>query len=116
MIVLNKLTNELFDEMMRRGDINEWTSPKFMSIQISRRWRRFDACHWSRPPLHLTREFIEGLHRDDPCRSFARQFSEREEHAADIIIDAALAMRALGCKNIEQCVKDRLAWRMRHRD
>lgn len=116
MIVLNKLTNELYAEMMRRGDINEHTSPRFMSIQVSRRWRRFDACHWSRPPLHLTRDFVASLHRDDPSRSYERQFSEREEHAADIIIDAALAMKATGCKNIEQCVKDRLAYRMRHKD
>ena len=44
--------------------------------------------------------------------TYEKEFSEREELAADIIIDTALAMRQLGCKNIEQAIKDRIAWRL----
>ena len=116
MITLNKLTQELHDELTRRGDINKATSPRAMSVRVSRGWRRMDACPWRRPPLHLTREFVEELHRDDACPTYCHEFSEREEHAADIIIDTALALRQLGCKNVEQVVKDRIAWRMRHED
>jgi len=116
MITLNKLTADLHAAMTGRGEINEYTSPRAMSIQISRRWRRFDACHPSRPPLHLTRSFVDARHRDDPCGTAEHEFGEREEHAADIIIDTALALRQAGCRNIEQLVKDRIAWRMRRKD
>jgi hypothetical protein len=85
-----------------------------MSIRISTRWRRFDACDWRKPPLHLTNDFVEKEHLDDPCSNWEHEFSEREERAADIIIDTALALEQQGCKNIEQLVKDRLSWRMRH--
>ena len=87
-----------------------------MSIRVSRDWRRMDACHWKKPPLHLTSDFVVPLHVDDACPTFEREFSEREELAADIIIDVALALRQLGCKNIEQVIKDRIAWRLRHRE
>ena len=53
---------------------------------------------------------------DDACPTYETEFSEREELAADIIIDVALALRQLGCKNIEQVIKDRIAWRLRHRE
>lgn len=116
MITLNKLTKELHDEMTRRDEINELTSPRAMSIRVSRDWRRMDACHWNRPPLHLTPEFVAEQHADDACTTYEKEFSEREELAADIIIDTALALRQLGCKNIEQVIKDRIAWRFMHKD
>lgn len=116
MITLNKLTKELHDEMTRRDEINELTSPRAMSIRVSRDWRRMDACHWNRPPLHLTPEFVAEQHADDACQTYEKEFSEREELAADIIIDTALALRQLGCKNIEQVIKDRIAWRLMHKD
>ena len=116
MITLNKLTKELHDEMTRRDEINELTSPRAMSIRVSRDWRRMDACHWNRPPLHLTTEFVAEQHADDACPTYEKEFSELEELAADIIIDTALALRQLGCKNIEQVIKDRIAWRLRHKD
>ena len=116
MITLNKLTKELHDEMLRRDEITPSTSPRAMSIRVSRDWRRMDACHWKKPPLHLTSDFVVPLHVDDACPTYGREFSEREELAADIIIDVALALRQLGCKNIEQVVKDRIAWRLRHRE
>lgn len=116
MITLNKLTKELHDMMLRMGEINAQTSPRAMSIRVSRDWRRMDACHWSRPPLHLTREFVDAQHADDACPTYEHEFSEREELAADIIIDTALALRQLGCGDIEQVIKDRIAWRLRHKD
>jgi len=116
MITLNKLIKSLHSELMRRKDINRQTSPRAMSIRISRRWRRFDACSWRKPPLHLNEKFVENEHREDACQNWEREFTEREEHAADIIIDTALALEQQGCKNIEQLVKDRLSWRMRHGD
>jgi len=114
MITLNKLIKSLHQDLMRRQEINRHTSPRAMSIRISTRWRRFDACDWRRPPLHLTKGFVEKEHNGDPCTNWEHEFSEREERAADIIIDTALALEQQGCKNIEQLVKDRLSWRMRH--
>ena len=116
MITLNKLTKVLLEEMMARGEVTPATSPRAMSIRISRDWRRMDACHWNRPPLHLTPEFVAEQHADDACPTYETEFNEREELAADIIIDTALALRQLGCKNIEQVIKDRIAWRLRHKD
>ncbi len=116
MITLNKLTKELHEEMMRREELNRFTSPRAMSIRISRDWRRMDACNPNRPPLHLTSGFVVPLHEDDACQTYETEFTEREELAADIIIDTALALRQLGCRNIEQAVKDRIAWRLRHRE
>jgi len=116
MITLNKLTKELLDELMARKEVSPATSPRAMSIRISRSWRRFDACHHSRPPLHLTRDFVESQHSDDACPTYVPEFTEREELAADIIIDACLALRQQGCKNVEQVIKDRLAWRLTHQD
>ena len=102
--------------MTRRDEINSHTSPRAMSIRISRDWRRMDACHWTRPPLHLTPDFVDAQHADDACPTYEHEVSEREELAADIIIDTAVALRQLGCKNIEQVIKDRIAWRLRHKD
>ena len=116
MITLNKLIKLLHHDVTRRGEINGTTSPRAMSIRISTRWRRFDACDWRKPPLHLTRHFVEKEHADDACDNWEHEFTEREERAADIIIDTALALRQLGCKNIEQVIKDRIAWRLRHKD
>lgn len=116
MITLNKLTKELLNEMMARDEVTPTTSPRAMSIRVSRSWRRYDACHPSRPPLHLTREYVESLHCDDACKTYETEFSEREELAADIIIDAALALEQEGCGNIEQVIKDRMAWRLAHKD
>lgn len=116
MIKLNKLTKALLDRKKERGEVNGNTSPRAMSIRVSRSWRRFDATPVSRPPLHLTSDFVEEQHKDDACKTYTPEFSEREEHAADIIINAALALRQQGCKNIEQVIKDRIAWRLAHKD
>lgn len=116
MITLNKLTKELLNELMARDEVTPTTSPRAMSIQVSKAWRRYDACHHSRPPLHLTRDFVEDQHKDDACPTYEREFSEREELAADIIINTCLALRQQGCKNVEQVIKDRIAWRLTHKD
>lgn len=116
MIKLNKLTKALLDRKKERGEVNGNTSPRAMSIRVSRSWRRFDATPVSRPPLHLTSDFVEDQHKDDACKTYEKEFSEREELAADIIINAALALRQQGCKNIEQVIKDRIAWRLAHKD
>lgn len=116
MIKLNKLTKALLDRKKERGEVAENTSPRAMSIRVSASWRKFDACPVSRPPLHLTSDFVEEQHRDDACKTYTHEFSEREELAADIIINAALALRQQGCKNIEQVIKDRIAWRLTHKD
>ena len=58
MIKLNKLTKALLDRKKERGEVNGNTSPRAMSIRVSRSWRRFDATPVSRPPLHLTSDFV----------------------------------------------------------
>ena len=116
MIKLNKLIKGLLDVKKERGEVAENTSPRAMSIRVSASWRKFDACPVSRPPLHLTHDFVEEQHKDDACKTYTPEFSEREELAADIIINAALALRQQGCKHIEQVIKDRIAWRLAHKD
>ena len=93
MIKLNKLIKGLLDVRKERGKMAENTSPRAMSIRVSASWRKYDA-----------------------CKTYTPEFSEREELAADIIINAALALRQQGCKNIEQVIKDRIAWRLTHKD
>lgn len=112
MITLNKLVTLLHKAMSDKGEVNSGTSPRAMSIRISRDWRRYDACSPSAPPLHLTREYVELLHLGDACKTYEKEFSEREELAADIIIDACLALEQSGCRNIEQVIKDRISWRL----
>lgn len=115
MITLNKLIKTLHAMHLSRGVINDRTSPRAMSIKVSQRWRRFDSCPAAAPPKCLTRDFVENEHKDDACPTYEHQFSEREELAADIIIDTAIALSQQGCKNIEQLVKDRIAWRLGHK-
>jgi hypothetical protein len=102
--------------MKSRDEVTPQTSPRAMSIRVSRSWRRYDACPPQKPPLHLTPDFVESQHRNDACPTYEKEFSEREELAADIIIDACLALRQQGCRNIEQVIKDRIAWRLEHKD
>lgn len=116
MITLNKLTKELCKVMRERGEYNEHTSPRLFSILISRSWRRFDKCPPKAPPKHLNREFVEPEHAADACTNWEHEWPERMEHAADIIIDAAVALEQLGCKSIEQLIRDRAAWRSAHKD
>jgi len=116
MITLNKLVKELLACMKSRDEVTPQTSPRAMSIRVSRSWRRYDACPPQKPPLHLTPDFVESQHCNDACATYEKEFSEREELAADIIIDACLALRQQGCRNIEQVIKDRIAWRLAHKD
>jgi len=117
MITLNRLIGQLYDKMVEDREVSPYgTSHKAMSIAISAKWRAMDGCKPGSPPLHLTRGFVEGEHRDDPCKTYTTEFGEREELSADIIIWTALAMRHLGCENIEQAIKDRIAWLMEHGD
>lgn len=116
MITLNKLTKELCKVMRERDEYNDFTSPKLFSIQVSRRWRRFDACPPSAPPRQLDRDFVESEHTGDTVSNWVHEWPERMEHAADIIIDTAVALERLGCANIEQLIRDRMAWRSAHKD
>lgn len=115
MITLNKLIRTLHAMQMCNGSINDRTSPKAMSIKVSQRWRRFDACPVKAPPKSLTADFVENQHLEDACPTYEHEFTEREELAADIIIDTAMALAQQGCRNIEQLVKDRIAWRLEHK-
>ena len=115
MITLNKLIKTLHAMHLQSGNINDRTSPRAMSIKVSQRWRRFDSCPVAAPPKHLTEDFVVNQHLEDACTTYEHQFSEREELAADIIIDAAMALAQQGCRNIEQLVKDRIAWRLEHK-
>lgn len=112
MITLNKLVKALHKAMADKGEVNGGTSPRAMSIRVSRSWRRYDAFHPDRPPLNLNREYVRSLHQNEPRRTYEPEFSEREELASDIIIDACLALEQEGCGNIEQVIKDRIEWRL----
>lgn len=116
MITLNKLIKTLYSAKVLRKELNDQTSPRAMSIKVSQRWRRFDSCPVKAPPLHLTRDFCDSQHAADACPTYEHQFGMREEFAADIIIDTCLALQHQGCRNVEQLVKDRIAWRLQHKD
>lgn len=86
-ITLNKLAIRCEKIAIASGKITPTSSARESLFEISRYWRRLcDATAFK-----LAAE---------------RKWSEREEMAAGVIVSAVTYLRRIGCKNIEQLLKD----------
>lgn len=89
MITLNTLAKKCFEIALKRKKIVETTSPKTVVLAISSEWRELAEA---------------GKERSNHIPSW----SEREEEAADVIIATLTYLERIGCKNIEQLLKDKV--------
>lgn len=86
-ITLNKSAIRCEEIALASGKIAPNSSAQPLLYDISRNWRKLlDA---------------SGFKSDNPG-----PWSEREELASDVIISALAYLRRIGCKNIEQLLKD----------
>lgn len=91
MITLNRLAGKCRETALRRHKITVHSSHRGLAIGISAEWRELmDAA--DRPSPHIG------------------GWSEREEEAADIIISAVTYLECIGCRDIEQLIKDKVAY------
>lgn len=97
MITLNKLAKKCFDIAMRRGKINECTSGRAIIMAISAEWREL---------MEATKYRSEHLPK----------YSQREEEAADVIISTLTYLKRIGCKDIEQLIKDKVEFNEKRDD
>ena len=89
MITLNKLAVKCREIALQRHKITRNSSHK--GLGISQEWRElFNAT-------------------DDPSGHISG-YSEREEEAADVIIAAMTYLQSIGCKDIEQLIKDKISF------
>lgn len=89
MITLNKLAKRCLDIAVRKGKINSYTSRHAVIVAISVEWRKL-----------LDASKYRSRHLPD--------YSEQEEDAAGIIISTLIYLKRIGCKNIEQLIKDKI--------
>lgn len=97
MITLNKLAVKCREIALRRHKITRDSSHKGLAIGISMEWR----------------ELVNAS--DDPSKHIS-DYSEREEEAADIIIAAMTYLQSIGCKDIEQLIKDKISFNEKRTD
>nr|DAL35600.1 MAG TPA_asm: NTP-PPase-like protein [Caudoviricetes sp.] len=97
MITLNKLAVKCREIALRRRKITKDSSHKGLAIGISMEWRElFNASE--NPSEHIG------------------DYSEREEEAADVIIAAMTYLQSIGCRNIEQLIKDKISFNEKRTD
>lgn len=89
-IKLNKYALQCEEMALAGGKITSNSSPSTLLYDISRNWR-----------VLLNATCFPG-----GCPS--GQWSEREEAACEVIISAVAYLQRIGCKNIEQLLKDTL--------
>lgn len=91
MIKLNKLAKLCLQTAYKRGKITKESSPRVVIMHISGEWRELcDATKFK--SKHLP------------------QYSEQEEEAADIIIATITYLQRIGCKSIEQLIRDKIEY------
>lgn len=92
MITLNKLAKVCRETALRRKKITIHSSHKGLCIGISAEWRElYDA------GKHDPSEHVPG-------------YTAREEEAADIIIATLTYLQSIGCRNIEQLIRDKIEY------
>lgn len=89
MITLNKLAAKCLRTAIRRGKIGKNSSPRAIILAISAEWRElYEASEYR--SLHIPK------------------YSEQEEEAADVIIASLTYLQKIGCRDIEQLIKDKI--------
>ncbi len=91
MITLNKLAQKCREIALRRHKITRDSSHKGLAIGISAEWRELMEAT-DHPSVHV------------------KGWTEREEEAADVIIAAVTYLQSIGCNDIEQLIKDKIAF------
>lgn len=97
MITLNKLAVKCYRTAIKRGKIGKHSSPKAIITAISKEWR--ELC-----------EATEYRSNHIP------KYSECEEKAADIIIASLTYLQRIGCRDIEQLIKDKINFNAQRED
>ncbi|MFR1326623.1 MAG: hypothetical protein ACLSCE_10375 [Bacteroides cellulosilyticus] len=97
MITLNKLAVKCYRTAIKRGKIGRHSSPKAIITAISKEWR--ELC-----------EATEYRSNHIP------KYSECEEEAADIIIASLTYLQRIGCRDIEQLIKDKINFNAQRED
>lgn len=92
-ITLNKFAIRCFESDVSAGKLSLDSSARPLIYDISRSWRRL----------------LESTNRKP-----SEDWSMKEEAAGEIIISAAIYLHRIGCKNIEQLLKDMMERRIRH--
>ena len=87
MITLNKLAVKCLRTAIKRGKIGKHSSAKAIIVAISAEWR--ELCN---------------------------KYSEQEEEAADVIIASLTYLQKIGCKDIEQLIKDKINFNAKRED
>ncbi len=97
MITLNKLAIKCREIALRRRKITRDSSYNGLAIGISMEWRELVKATGN-PSEHIS------------------DYSDREEEAADIIIAAMTYLQSIGCKDIEQLIKDKISFNEKRTD
>lgn len=97
MITLNKLAVKCLRIAIRKGKIGKNSSPWAIITAISAEWR--ELCNASEyRSLHIPK------------------YSEQEEEAADIIIASLTYLQKIGCRDIEQLIRDKINFNVKTED
>ena len=92
MIKLNRLAEQCREVALRKHRITSDSSHRGLMKTISVKWRNL----WNASPEQRS----ENLPKWSYC----------EETAADIIVGALTYLQSIGCKNIEQLIKDKAGY------
>lgn len=97
MITLNKLAVKCLRTAIGRGKIGKHSSAKAIIVAISTEWR--ELCRASEyRSMHIPK------------------YSEQEEEAADVIIASLTYLQKIGCRDIEQLIKDKINFNAQRED
>lgn len=97
MITLNKLAVKCLRTAIRRGKIGKDSSPRAIVLAISSEWR--ELCNATE---------YRSLH--------VPKYSEQEEEAADVIIATLTYLQKIGCRDIEQLIRDKINFNAKRED
>lgn len=97
MITLNKLAVKCLRTAIRRGKIGKDSSPRAIILAISSEWR--ELCNATE---------YRSLH--------VPKYSEQEEEAADVIIATLTYLQKIGCRDIEQLIRDKINFNAKRED
>lgn len=97
MITLNKLAVKCLRIAIKRGKIGRNSSAKAIIWAISAEWR--ELCNAS-----------------EYRSNHIPKYSEQEEEAADIIIASLTYLQKIGCRDIEQLIKDKINFNAKRED
>lgn len=86
-ITLNRLAERYFKKAVTFGRITGTTSPTMLLYDVSRHWR----------------SVLDSTTFQDTALP---PWSEKESAVGDVIVSAVLYLQHIGCKDIEQLIKD----------